>query len=426
MEAFCKMNPEEKNRLLSSLQKEYDTYKTKQLKLDMSRGKPSEEQLDLSLELLSTDIRPHRKQDGTDILSYGVPFGLASARKLFGEILGVKPANVVVGGNSSLNLMFDLVSSFMTHGVCGGNPWCKCENIKFLCPVPGYDRHFSICDFFGIKMLPVPMLPSGPDMDMVETLVSSDPEIKGIWCIPKYSNPQGTTYSDETVQRFAALSPAAPDFRIFWDNAYAVHELTDTPESLLNLMDECISADNSDLPLIFASTSKISFAGGGVAALAASENNLLSIKSRISIQTIGSDKINQLKHVLYFEDLDGIKRHMEKHRKLLTPKFFAVHDILLKHFPNKSELKWKLPKGGYFISVDTPKGLASEVVRLCAECGLKLTPAGATFPYGKDPENKNIRIAPTYPDLDELTTAMEIFCVAVKLAAIKKEFAQNT
>lgn len=339
-------------------------------------------------------------------------------------MLEVDPENIMVGGNSSLNMMFDTIACMMTTGIGGCTPWCKLERVKFLCPVPGYDRHFGITEYFGIEMIPVPMTDKGPDMDLVEKLVSSDDAIKGIWCVPKYSNPQGITYSDETVRRFARLKPAAKDFRIMWDNAYCVHDITDHSDKLLSIMDECVKNGTEDLPVLFCSTSKITFPGSGVAAMAASKANMQVFKERYKYQTIGFDKINMLRHMLFFKNMDGVLLHMQKHKKILAPKFQSVLDHLENSLSGTDTATWIAPNGGYFVSVDVMEGCAKRVVQLCKEAGVVLTGAGATFPYGKDPKDSNIRIAPTYPPVDELNIAMDLFCLCVKIAAVEKLLCQ--
>ena len=335
-------------------------------------------------------------------------------------MLGVDKKNVFVGGNSSLNMMFDTIACMMELGNSGEKPWNQQGHIKFLCPVPGYDRHFGVTEYFGIEMVTVPMTPTGPDMDIVEQLVSSDASIKGIWCTPKYSNPQGITYSDETVRRFAALEPAAKDFRIMWDNAYAIHDISDTPDTLLNIFDELQKNGKEDMVFEFCSTSKITFPGAGVAAIAASENNLNTLKKRYTYQTIGYDKMNMLRHFIFFKDFDGVLAHMQKHKAVLQPRFNMVTDTLERELSGLGIAEWTKPNGGYFVSVDVMEGCAKRVVELCKEAGVVLTGAGATFPYGKDPKDSNIRVAPTYPPIGELQIAMSIFCVCVKMAALEK------
>lgn len=420
---LTEMNKEELSAFRSECEKEYEGYKAKGMKLDMSRGKPSTEQLDLAMPMFDvfTNAASMLTADGIDCRNYGCLTGIHDAKVLFGDLLGVKEEELIIGGNSSLAMMYDAVSRAMTHGVYGSKkPWGKYDKVKFLCPVPGYDRHFAICESFGIEMINIPMRSDGPDMDMIEKLVSEDETIKGIWCVPLYSNPDGIAYSDEVVKRFANLSPKAPDFRIFWDNAYCVHHLTDTPDKILNILDECKKTGKEDMVLIFASTSKISFSGAGVAIMAASVNNVEQITKLMGIQCISYDKINQLRHVKYFKNVDGIMEHMAKHRTIIAPKFKLVLDMLDAEIAELGVLEWNKPNGGYFISVNTLDGCAKRVVQLCKEAGVVLTSAGATFPYGKDPHDRNIRIAPTYPPLDELEAAMKIFCVSVKLASAEK------
>ncbi len=389
----------------------------------MSRGKPSAEQLDLSMELMDVlhsgvDLAC---DDGTDCRNYGVVDGIQEAKVLLGDMIECNPDNIMIYGNSSLNIMYDTVSRSMTHGVMGSTPWCKLDKVKFLCPVPGYDRHFTITEHFGIEMINVPMLPTGPDMDMVEELVSGDEAIKGIWCVPKYSNPQGITYSDETVRRFARLKPAAKDFRIYWDNAYGVHHLYDIDhDNLVEIFAECKRAGNPDMVYKFCSTSKISFPGSGVAAIAASANNLEYIKKQLMVQTIGYDKVNQLRHVRFFKDIHGITEHMKKHADILRPKFEMVLDILKQELEDRGVGNWYCPKGGYFICYQALEGCAKDIVARAKKAGVVMTPAGAPFPYGKDPKDSVIRIAPTYPSIEDLETATKIFVVCVKLASVEK------
>lgn len=387
----------------------------------MSRGKPGPDQLDISMEVLDcVNYRDGFKtENGTDTRNYGILDGTNEAKALFAEILGVPAETVVVGGNSSLNMMFDYITQAMISGVCGNEPWSTCADRKFLCPVPGYDRHFAITARYGFEMIPVRMTEAGPDMDEVERLVK-DPSVKGIWCVPMYSNPDGITYSDETVRRFAKLCPAAPDFRIMWDNAYCVHHLTDTPDTLLNLYEEALAVGNEDIVIQFTSTSKISFPGAGVAALAASPKNVAEIKARMTIQTIGHDKINMLRHTRYFRNLDGVKEHMKRHAAVLRPKFDIVTKTLACRLGDTGIARWHDPNGGYFVSVALMEGTAAETVRLLKEAGVTLTPAGATYPLGKDPFDSTLRIAPSYPSVAELTTAMELFCICAEIAALEK------
>ncbi len=401
------------------LEKQYEDFLLLNLKLDMSRGKPCKEQLDLSMKMMdmlnsSTDLMC---EDGIDCRNYGVLGGIEECKRLLGDIIEVPPQNIIIYGNSSLLIMYGCISRAMTHGVLGSEPWAKQGKIKWLCPVPGYDRHFAITEYFGIEMINVPMNADGPDMDMVEELIK-DEAVKGIWCVPKYSNPDGTTYSEATVKRFARLKPTAKDFRIYWDNAYSVHHLyPDKQDFLLEILDECKKAGNPDIVYKFTSTSKISFPGSGIAALAASENNVAEIKKQLSIQTIGFDKVNQLRHVRFFKNLDGIKEQMRKHADILRPKFELVEKILEENLKGFAE--WTKPNGGYFILLKT-KGCAKEVVARCLKAGVKLTEAGATHPYHIDPENSYIRIAPSYPSLSELKTATEVLVNAVKIETLLK------
>ncbi|MBQ6708731.1 MAG: aminotransferase class I/II-fold pyridoxal phosphate-dependent enzyme [Clostridia bacterium] len=420
MAEYRMMNNEELSAEKAQLEKLYKDFKDQGLKLDMSRGKPGADQLDLTNEMLDTlsSDAVMKGADGVDCRNYGILDGIAECKELFAEIMEVDVKNVIVGGNSSLNMMFDFVAQCMTHGA-GSTPWAKLDKVKFLCPVPGYDRHFTICEYFGIEMVNVPMNSEGPDMDVLEELIK-DETVKGMFCVPKYSNPQGITFSDETVKRIAALKPAAEDFRIIWDNAYCVHDINDTPDKLLNIFDECAKTDNEDMIIEVTSTSKISFPGAGVAALAASDNNIKMIKNRMSKQTIGNDKINQLRHALYFKNLDGIKAHMKRHAAIIAPKFEIVLEELANSVKPYNIASWENPNGGYFISLDVMNGCAKRVVELCKEAGVVLTGAGATYPYGKDPDDKNIRIAPTFPSVDELKTATKILCVCVKLATVEK------
>lgn len=420
---YLNCSKQELEKEYSSLVKQFEDVKSKGLSLNMARGKPSKEQLDLSLGLLDVvnSSSDFVGSDGMDCRNYGVLKGIGECRKLFGEMLGIDYNNVMVGGSSSLNMMFDTISCMMTKSVVEGcKPWYEVKNRKFLCPVPGYDRHFGITEYYGFEMITVPMTSNGPDMDIVEKLVENDDSIKGIWCVPKYSNPQGITYSDETVRRFAALKPAAKDFRIMWDNAYCIHDISDTPDSLLNIYDECVKAGNEDMPILFCSTSKITFPGAGVAAMAASEANMKVFAERYNYEIISYDKLNMLRHVKYFKNYDGVLKHMQLHKKVLKPKFEIVLNTLDKELTPTGVGEWTNPNGGYFVSVDVLSGTAKRVVSLCKEAGLILTGAGATYPLGKDPEDKNIRIAPSFPPNDELQTAMDVFCICTKLAACEK------
>lgn len=423
MTAYKNRSKEELLREKSLLEAQYRDFQGKGLKLDMSRGKPSAAQLDLSMGMMDvldcfTDLKC---EAGIDCRNYGVMDGIPEAKRLLGELIEVPAENIIIYGNSSLNVMFDVVSHAYTHGVMGMTPWCKLDKVKFLCPVPGYDRHFSITEYFGIEMINVPMTPDGPDMDMVEALVSEDEAIKGIWCVPKYSNPQGYTYSDETVRRFAALKPAAKDFRIFWDNAYNVHHLYGEPQDvILELLAECEKADNPDMVYKFSSTSKISFPGSGVAAISASKANLDDLRTQLTIQTIGHDKLNQLRHVRYFKNIRGIEKQMEKHADIMRPKFEAVLDILERELGGLEVGTWTKPHGGYFISFDAMEGCAKAIVAKAKDAGVVMTGAGATYPYKKDPHDSNIRIAPSFPPIDELIQATELFVLCVKLVSVDK------
>lgn len=422
MKKYTEMSETELKEQLAVLTKEYESAKAKGLKLDMSRGKPSPAQIDVSNEIL--DVVNSKtgciSDSGTDCRNYGIMEGIPEARQLMGEFLRVPKENVFVCGNASLNIMYDCVSSAMLFGIMGSTPWCHLDKVKFLCPVPGYDRHFKITELMGIEMINIPMTENGPDMDMVEKLVSSDSSIKGIWCVPKYSNPQGIVYSDETVKRFAALKPAAKDFRIYWDNAYALHYIYDENIEIPEILSECAKAGNPDLVYEFCSTSKISFAGGGISAIASSEANLKWISKRMNVETISYDKINQLRHVRYFKNGDGLRAHMRKHAEFLRPKFDAVLEILDRELDGLGAGSWMKPMGGYFISFDAVPGCAKAIVNKCKEAGVVLTGAGATYPYGKDPDDSNIRIAPSYPTLEELKQAAELFALCAKLATVEK------
>lgn len=417
------MSKEELLTLKESLNKEYAEAKAKGLALDMSRGKPSAKQLDVSLGLLDTinSSSDLKALDGTDCRNYGVLDGIPEAKKLMADMMGTTPDHVIVYGNASLNIMYDQISRAYTHGILGNTPWCKLDKVKFLCPVPGYDRHFAITERFGIEMINIPMSESGPDMGMVEEYVSKDASVKGIWCVPKYSNPQGYTYSEETVKRMAALKPAAEDFRIFWDNAYVIHDLyDDNKDEIADIISECEKAGNPDMVFEFASTSKVSFPGSGIAALATSANNIADIKKQLTIQTIGHDKLNQLRHVRFFKDINGLKEHMRKHAEFIRPKFEAVESVLEEELSGLGIGSWTEPKGGYFISFDAMDGCAKAIVAKCKEAGVKLTGAGATFPYGKDPKDSNIRIAPSFPTPEEMKQAADLFVLCVKLVSVEK------
>ncbi len=423
MKAYKDRSYEELLSLKTQLEAKYKEFQEMGLKLDMSRGKPSAEQLDLSMGMMDvldcfTDLKC---EAGIDCRNYGVIDGVPEAKRLLGELIEVPAEHIIIYGNSSLNVMFDTVSHAYTHGVMGMTPWCRLDKVKFLCPVPGYDRHFSITEYFGIEMINVPMSPEGPDMDIVENLVRTDDAIKGIWCVPKYSNPQGYTYSDETVRRFARLKPAAKDFRIFWDNAYNVHHLyNDQKDVILELLSECEKAGNPDMVYKFSSTSKITFPGSGVAAISASEANLNDLRNHLKVQTIGHDKLNQLRHVRYFKNIHGMEKQMEKHAAIMRPKFEAVLQILEEELGGLSIGSWTKPHGGYFISFDAMDGCAKAIVAMAKDAGVVMTGAGATYPYGKDPHDSNIRIAPSFPPIDELIQATRLFVLCVKLVSINK------
>jgi len=427
MKPYAEMTKEELQELRKQLSTKYREYQGKDLRLDMSRGKPSVDQLDLSMgmmDVLSSDD-DLTCEDGTDCRNYGVLDGIKEAQELLADMMEVAPDHIIIYGNSSLNVMYDTVARSMTNGVMGSTPWGKLDKVKFLCPVPGYDRHFAITEYLGIEMVNVPMTPTGPDMDIVEELVANDDTIKGIWCVPKYSNPQGISYSDETVRRFARLKPAAPDFRIYWDNAYTIHHLYDHDQDhLIEILAECKRAGNPDLVYKFASTSKVSFPGSGIAAIACSQNNLVDIKKQLKIQTIGHDKVNQLRHVRFFGDIHGMVEHMRKHADIMRPKFEAVIEILERELGGLGIGSWTSPKGGYFISFDSLDGCAKSIVGRCKKAGLIMTGAGATYPYGKDPHDSNIRIAPSYPPLSDLILAMELFALCVKIVSIDKLLAE--
>lgn len=423
MKAYKELSREELSALQSRLNAEYDEAKARGLNLNMSRGKPAADQLDMGMSYLdvlngSSDMMT---ESGADTRNYGELTGIGEAKALMAAMMGVSAENVIVYGNASLTIMYDTVSRSMTHGILGSTPWCKLNKVKFLCPAPGYDRHFAITQHFGIEMITIPMTPQGPDMDMVEELVSKDAAVKGIWCVPKYSNPQGYVYSDETVKRFANLKPAAEDFRIYWDNAYVIHDLyPDRDHPLLEILGECEKAGNPDMVFEFASTSKVIFAGGGIAAMAASPANLKDAQRTMTLQTIGYDKINQLRHARYFKDLAGLKAHMRKHADLMRPKFEAVLEVLDRELAGAGIGAWTRPDGGYFISFDAMEGCAKAIVAKCKEAGVVLTGAGATFPYGVDPKDSNIRIAPTYPTPEELALATDLFVLCVKLVSVNK------
>lgn len=423
MKAYKDLSKEELLTLKEELEAAYADAKGKGLKLDMSRGKPAAAQLNMGMALLDTlnSESDMKTVDGVDVRNYGGLDGITEAKQLMADLMSVKPENVVVCGNASLTIMYDTVSRSVTHGVMGNTPWCKLDQVKFLCPAPGYDRHFAITQHFGIEMITVPMTPQGPDMDMVERLVAEDDSIKGIWCVPKYSNPQGYSYSDETVRRFAALKPAAKDFRIFWDNAYAIHHLyDDRQDEILDILSECEKAGNPDMVYEFSSTSKVSFAGAGIAAIAASKPNLDDMKKSLTIQTIGYNKVNQLMHARYFKNIDGLKEQMKKHADLMRPKFQTVLTILDQELTGLEIGTWTNPNGGYFISFQAMEGCAKAIVQKCKEAGMVLTNAGATYPYGIDPQDSNIRIAPSFPTPEEMAQATALFVLCVKLVSVEK------
>ena len=423
MKAYSELSREELMALREELHAEYKKIQMEDLNLDMSRGKPSLQQLDVSMGLMDalTSDQDLRCEDGTDCRNYGVLTGIREAKELMADMLEVNPDNVIVFGNSSLNVMYDSISRSYTHGVMGNTPWCKLDKVKFICIVPGYDRHFAITDYFGIENISVPMLEDGPDMDMVEKLVENDETIKGIWCVPKYSNPTGNSYSDQVVRRFARLKPAAKDFRIYWDNAYSIHHLYDDEQDhLIEILAECKRAGNPDMVYKFTSTSKVCFPGSGISVIAASHNNLVDIENQMKFQTIGYDKINQLRNVRYFKDIHGMMEHMRKHAEILRPKFELVEKIFDEELEGLGIAKWTKPKGGYFISLDVMDGCAKKVVSRCKKAGVKLTNAGATFPGGMDPNDRNIRIAPSFPSLEDLEQAAKLLSLCVKYTAVDK------
>lgn len=422
MGKYEELSREELLELKEKLSAEYESAKSLGLKLDMSRGKPSPIQLDMAMGLLdavgSGDVL--KASDGMDCRNYGGLLGIPEARKLMADIMGTDEKNVIVYGNSSLNIMYDTIARLMLEGTLGNTPWCRLDKVKFLCPAPGYDRHFAITEHFGIKMIPIPLSDDGPDMDLVEQLVSTDETVKGMWCVPKFSNPTGTVYSDETVRRIAALKPAAPDFRIMWDNAYTVHYLyEDNQPEIPDILSLCAEYGNPNMVYEFSSTSKISFSGGGLAALASSPVNVAEIKNTLSLQTIGFDKINQLRHVRYFKDINGVKEHMMKQAASLRPKFEAVLKVFADELEGLGIGKWTKPLGGYFISFESMPGCAMAIVDKCKEAGVTLTGAGATYPYGKDPMDSNIRIAPSFPSPEEMDKAARLFALCVKLVSVE-------
>ncbi len=423
MQSYQQMSKEELLEIKEGLEKEYAKLKGMGLSLNMARGKPGASQLNLTMPMMdvlnsSSDLTA---EDGTDCRNYGGVDGLPEAKQLIADMVGSIPENVIVYGNSSLNIMYDTVSRSYTHGVMGETPWCRLDKVKFLCPVPGYDRHFAVTEYFGIEMINIPMTPQGPDMDMVEELVNSDASIKGIWCTPKYSNPQGVVYSDETVHRFASLKPAAKDFRIYWDNAYAVHHLYEKDQAEIpDILTACENAGNPDMVYEFCSTSKISFPGSGIAAVVTSKANVAAIKAQLENQTIGYDKLNQLRHVRFFKNMDGILAHMMKHAAIMRPRFEMILNTFAEELEDLEIGHWLEPKGGYFITFEALEGCAKSIVAKAKEAGVAMTPAGAPFPYGKDPMDSVIRIAPSFPALEELAQATQVFVLCVKLASIEK------
>jgi aspartate/methionine/tyrosine aminotransferase len=416
---LTEMSKQELSALYDELKQSYARYQARSLKLNMSRGKPGADQLALAKPMLEP-LENYKAEDGTDTLNYGLLEGIPEARRLFGELMDMPAQQVIVGGNASLNMMYDAISRLFCFGFGGNAPWGRLDKVKFLCPAPGYDRHFTICEVFGIEMIPIAMLADGPDMDEIERLAAGDATIKGMWCVPMYSNPDGITYSADTVRRLGALKAAAPDFRIFWDNAYSVHHLdmSDT-DKLDNIYTACKNGGNEDMVYMFASFSKISFPHGGISALAASPANIAHTKKYLNAQTISYDKINQLRHARFFKDKAGVLAHMAKHAEILAPKFSMVLDSLEEELMPLDIGHWTKPKGGYFVSVFLPKGCAKRTVELCKQAGVELTGAGAPFPYGKDPADSNIRIAPSFPPVAELKQAMEVFCLCAKMAAIE-------
>jgi len=424
---LCEMTKDELMAFKNEVSKEYEAFKARGLNLDMSRGKPAADQLDTAMGLLDAVNSESCLCDstGTDCRNYGILDGISEAKKLFCQMIDVGENEIIIGGNSSLNLMYDTIAKNYIFGVNeNATPWGKQGNLKWLCPCPGYDRHFAITEGFGIEMINIPMNSDGPDMDMIEKLVAEDESIKGVWCVPMYSNPTGITFSDEVVKRFAALKPKASDFRVFWDNAYCVHHLSKDRDYLLNILEEAKKYGNEDMIYIFGSTSKVSFAGAGVAVMGASEKNIAYYKKLMNIQTIGFDKINMLRHVRFFKDFAGLEAQMETLASLIAPKFETVLNALETNLAPLGIGDWHKPKGGYFISFNAPNGCAKRIAQLCKEGGVTLTGAGATYPYGKDPDDKNLRIAPTYPPVEELKLAAELFCISAKLAAVEKILAE--
>ena len=422
---LSQMNKEQLISFKNETEALYNDFKAQGLCLNMSRGNPCKEQLDLSVDMLKVfDDGQFTSENGTDVRNYGVLDGIPEAKALFSNMIGVNEDEIIIFGNSSLNAMFWSIQCAFNKGVLGGKPWSQLDKVKFLCPVPGYDRHFKVTEFFGVEMINIPMTATGPDMDMIEKLVAEDDSIKGIWCVPQYSNPDGICYSDETVKRFAALKPAAKDFRIFWDNAYCIHHLTDSPRLILNILDEAKKAGNENIVYIFGSTSKVTFPGAGVAVMGGSKENIDELKKFLGISIIGYDKMNQYRHVKFFGTFKNMCDHMKKHMAIIAPKFEIVCSALEKEIAPLGIGSWTEPKGGYFISFNALPGCAKRIVKLCAEAGVTLTGAGATFPYGVDPEDKNIRLAPTFPPVEDLKKAVELFTICVKLASAEKLLAE--
>lgn len=428
MKTYAEMSKNELQEAYQALLAQYEDVKRKGLKLNMARGLPSAEQLDMEADFFNTfnpDSDFHSEL-GTDCRNYGELTGIKEARELMADMMEVSPEEIIVFGNSSLNIMYDTIARSMIFGVLGSTPWSKLDKVKFLCPVPGYDRHFAITEQFGIEMINIPLGLEGPDMDMVEEYVNNDPAVKGIWCVPKYSNPSGITYSAETVRRFANLKPAAEDFRIYWDNAYAIHHLYNGKEDqLIEILDACKQAGNPNMVWKFCSTSKITFPGSGIAALSSSVENLEYVKKYMTIQTIGHDKLNQLRHVRYFKNINGMHEHMKKHAAIIRPKFNLVQKVLEDEIGGMEIGSWTRPNGGYFVSFNALNGCAKRIVGLCKDAGVTLTGAGATYPYKKDPNDSNIRIAPTFPPLEDLAGALDVFVLCVKLASAEKLLAEK-
>lgn len=421
MQTYQNLNSTARALELAQVQQALASWKARGLKLNMARGKPGAEQLNMVSDILTVLTTPEQCiSDGLDARNYGELAGLPAARRFWADVLGCQPEQTIVGGNASLTLMYDVISKAYTHGLLHSEtPWCRLERVKFLCPSPGYDRHFRITESFGAELIPIPMTAEGPDMDQVETLVR-DPAVKGIWCVPKYSNPDGVIYSDRTLRRLAGLRPAAQDFTIMWDNAYCVHEFDGPYVPFPDMLSLCREAGNSDMIFEFASTSKITLPGAGISVLASSQANIQYMLKLLGVQTISYDKMNQLRHVLYLRDKAHTLELMARHGQILKPKFRAVLEALDRELAPRGLGHWQRPKGGYFVSYFAPEGTANRVLELCREAGVIMTEAGATYPYGKDPQDSNIRIAPSLPPVDELNQAMEIFCLCVRQAALEQ------